>query len=232
MWIWFFAVPMAYYIYKKINEKRREAQREDFIRTFKLPRGLLRRVQKKHPQLNPEQLERVSLGLRQFFLAYLKSGLRPVSMPSQVVDDLWHEFILYTQAYQSFCQQAFGQFLHHSPVEVISSQQESNQSLRRTWFQCCAIDYINPKAPARLPLLFALDSQLAIIGGFIYLADCAALRSQSADGSSGIILHCGTDFSDPGLFGSGGCAGSGGSGCSSGDSGGCSGGCGGGCGGD
>ena len=41
----------------------------------------------------------VSQGLRQFFLAYLMSGKRFVSMPSQIADDLWHEFILYTRDY-------------------------------------------------------------------------------------------------------------------------------------
>ena len=33
----------------------------------------------------------VSRGLRQFFLAYLMSGKRYVSMPSRVADELWHE---------------------------------------------------------------------------------------------------------------------------------------------
>ena len=57
----------------------------------------------------------MSRGLRQFFLAYLMSGKRYVSMPSQVADDLWHEFILYTREYDAFCRRAFGGFLHHTP---------------------------------------------------------------------------------------------------------------------
>jgi len=40
-------------------------------------------------------------GLRQFFLAHLKSGRRYVSMPSQVADGLWHEFILFTKNYDA-----------------------------------------------------------------------------------------------------------------------------------
>ena len=31
-------------------------------------------------------------------------------MPSQVTDDLWHEFILYTRNYEDFCRRAFGRF--------------------------------------------------------------------------------------------------------------------------
>lgn len=52
--------------------------------------------------------------LKQFFAAYLTGGGRPVSMPSQIVDDLWHEFILYTRDYQKFCRWAFGRLLHHT----------------------------------------------------------------------------------------------------------------------
>jgi hypothetical protein len=44
-----------------------------------------------------------SQGLKQFFLAHLMSDRKLVSMPSQIVDHLWHEFILYTREYQHFC---------------------------------------------------------------------------------------------------------------------------------
>eukprot|EP01034_Spumella_vulgaris_P038231 gene38231-47204_t len=73
----------------------------------------------KHPQLTTKECQLVAQGLRQFFLAHLKSGRKYVSMPSQVADDLWHEFILYTMNYQQFCQHAFGRFLHHTPAVVL-----------------------------------------------------------------------------------------------------------------
>ncbi len=31
------------------------------------------------------------------------------------IDNMWHEFILHTQAYMDFCQQYFGHYLHHLP---------------------------------------------------------------------------------------------------------------------
>jgi hypothetical protein len=48
-------------------------------------------------------------------------------MPSQVADDLWHEFILFTKNYDAFCRQAFGGFFHHSPAAVLSPEQKAKQ---------------------------------------------------------------------------------------------------------
>ncbi len=64
-------------------------------------RRSLDKLQRKHPGFSRKETALVSKGLRQFFNAYLKSGRQQVSMPSEVVDQLWHEFILYTQAYKT-----------------------------------------------------------------------------------------------------------------------------------
>lgn len=87
---------------KALTALRREAH----IRNFTLPPRLFEPLRTQHPHLNLKDCQLVAQGLRQFFLAYLKSGQRYVSMPSQVVDDLWHEFILHTRDYQQFCNQA------------------------------------------------------------------------------------------------------------------------------
>ena len=75
-------------------------RRAEFIRTYAWPRGLLERLEKHHSGMERKDSALVSRGLRQFFVAYLMSGKRFVSMPSQVADDLWHEFILYTREYE------------------------------------------------------------------------------------------------------------------------------------
>ena len=143
-------------------------RRAEFIRTFRWPRGLLERLEKHHPGFERKDSALVSRGLRQFFLAYLMSGKRHVSMPSQVADDLWHEFILYTRDYDAFCRRAFGGFLHHTPAVVLSEHRKSNEGLRRVWWYCCKYENIDPVSPTRLPLLFALDSKLKIANGFVY----------------------------------------------------------------
>jgi hypothetical protein len=42
-------------------------------------------------------------------------------MPSKLVDDAWHEFILDSVAYIDFCDQAFGGYLHHTPEETMGT---------------------------------------------------------------------------------------------------------------
>ena len=38
-----------------------------------------------------------------------------VLTPSKSIDDAWHEFILCTKAYWSFCEDKFGRMIHHHP---------------------------------------------------------------------------------------------------------------------
>jgi hypothetical protein len=125
-------------------------KRAEFIRTYSWPRGLLERLEKHHPGMERKDSALVSRGLRQFFIAYLMSGNRFVSMPSQVADDLWHEFILYTREYERFCARAFGAFLHHTPAVVLGAERKSNEGLRRVWWYCRKYENISPFQPTRL----------------------------------------------------------------------------------
>ena len=42
--------------------------------------------------------------------------LKFVSGIHKEIDDMWHTFILFTQDYADFCQNYFGQFVHHKPT--------------------------------------------------------------------------------------------------------------------
>lgn len=168
-------------------------RREAVIRSFVLPKGLFQRLQKQHPDLSLKDCQLVARGLRQFFLAHLKSGRRYVSMPSQIVDDLWHEFILYTKNYEAFCRKAFGRFLHHTPAVVLGNDALANTGLRRCWWVACQEENINPRAATRLPLLFAIDAKLDVPNGFHYAADCGSVRRRG----DGAVVYCGADFATP-----------------------------------
>ena len=213
----------------RVWSKLRAARRIEYIRTYTLPKGLFERLQKHHPDLTQKDCQLVSQALRQFFLAYLRSGCKFVAMPSQAADDLWHEFILYTKNYDQFCQQAFGRFMHHTPAVALNADQQANVGLRRCWWFVCREENINPRKPVRLPLLFALDEKLEVANGFHYVADCSSVRRQSDASGTRSSVYCGGDFSsssfDGGTDGFGDSAASDGGG--SGDSG-CGGGCGGG----
>ena len=229
-----------------VRNRLAAARRKSFIEKFQWPPGLLAKVGRTHPRLKPADLDRIGKGLKQFFHAYLDGNYRPVSMPSQLADDLWHEFILYTRDYKAFCDNAFGRFLHHTPALVLRQGKNSeNEGLRRVWWHACKLEGIDPKAAGRLPLLFALDAKFNVPNGFHYAADCSGVRRRdktrgaeagTSAGASG-AGYCGTDFSSTSYDGttdgmgdssdSGSGSGDGGS-----DGGGDGGGCGGGGGGD
>lgn len=208
--------------------------RENRVRTYMFPAGLIEKLGAKHPQLSLKDRQLVARGLRQFFLAHLRSGRKFVSMPSQIVDDLWHEFILYTREYDAFCRRALGKFMHHTPAVVLTANKQNNTGLRRVWWFSCLEENINPRAATRLPLLFALDEKLNIPGGFRYALDCKGVQragEKKGDGAAG-TPYCGGDMSSSDFDGStdgfGDDSGSDGGGGDSGGDGGCGGGCGGG----
>ena len=214
----------------------REARREQFIRNYTLPLGLYRGVRRLRPALTDKDMQLANRALRQFFLAYLKGGFRYVSMPSQLADELWHEFILNTREYAAFCQKAFGRMLHHTPAAALGANKKHNEGLRRCWWQACKEEQIDPRKPTRLPLLFALDTKVRLAGGLRYWLGAPGLIRDElapADGGDGGSYSV-TSFSDSSIdgctdgFGDGDGCSDGGGGDGGGDGGGCGGGCGGG----
>src|SRR5262245_45645941 len=117
-----------------VQHFRAKARREHFIRSFMFPRGVFEKFHQARPTLGVKEQQLVARALRQFFLAYFKSGYRRVAMPSKVADDLWHEFILFTREYKAFCEAAFGNFLHHTPAVRMGAVKYDNEGLRRVWW--------------------------------------------------------------------------------------------------
>lgn len=195
-------------------KRGRSRQRVAYLADYDFARLLDRRLALRRPQLDAAQRRLVFDGLRQWFALCQHKDGRRLSMPSQAVDDAWHEFILFTRNYAQFCQRALGRFLHHVPAEAMSSPTQAQRGIRATWQLACRAEGIAPDRPSHLPLLFALDAQLGLADGFHYSLDCRDTRA--AGGAPYCASHIGC-----------------GSGCSS-DSGGDGGGssCGGGCGGD
>ena len=206
-----------------------QSLRRQFVRDAEFPPFLAAKILEAHPGLHARDAELVLRGLRQFFMAHLRSGRKFVGMPSKVVDSAWHAYILHTQGYALWCERAFGRMLHHTPAEAMGNSTRRNDGLRRTWYWACREESIPPRKPTRLPLLFALDAKFGIAGGYHYIPDCKAIGDKSDTNS-----YCGTDIgssSDSSSDGgsSGGSDDSSSSSDSSGsDVGGCGGGCGGG----
>ncbi len=49
------------------------------------------------------------------YMALVALGHQDIAMVSQDVDEVWHNFIVFTQRYSQFCVDVFGEFLHHDP---------------------------------------------------------------------------------------------------------------------
>lgn len=187
-------------------------RRARYLANFDFAALLDRRLAKRRPELDAAQRRSVLEGLREWFAVCQAARGRKVSMPSQAVDDAWHEFILFTRNYQRFCRQALGRFLHHVPAEAMDSPTQASEGLKRTWRLACRRAKIDPRAPTALPALFAIDGALGLADGFRYELDCLAR------GGAGTGSHCANGI---GCSSCSSCSGD------SGGDGGCSGGCGG-----
>lgn len=205
-----------------VRHRLLEHRRQRFLASFRFPPALARKVRQTYPQLSEAQAARVLEGLRQFFAVSRRAGGRMVAMPSQVVDVAWHEFILSTRAYQAFCHEALGRFLHHTPAEAMASPTQAQLGIRRAWRLACLEEGMKPAAATALPLLFALDEQLGIPDGFRYALNCTGLTGASAAGEGGAgVSYCASHIGCGSSSGcSTGCGGSDGSGCGGGGCGG------------
>lgn len=154
---------VLYFLYQ-----RRQHAQLAYIRTFIFPNSIKLKLKEKHPQLSSDQIHLVLQALREYFFLCSKARRQRVAMPSQVVDDAWHEFILFTRSYKKFCRKALGRFLHYTPSAAMSSQNTAQEGINRAWRLACAREKIDPRTPEKLPLLFEIDSRLNIKNGFHY----------------------------------------------------------------
>ncbi|MCY1415500.1 hypothetical protein D9M71_309850 [compost metagenome] len=196
--------------------RNRQRRRLAYIERYRFHPAIKRKVQERYPHLSEAQVERVFDALRDYFHICNQAGRRMVSMPSQAVDVAWHEFILFTRAYQAFCDQALGRFLHHTPTEAMQTPTLAQTGIKRAWRLACAREGISPATPVQLPLLFAIDALLNIEDGYRYSLDC---RDKSSPlygdgycaGHIGCASGCGGDSG--GSCDSGSDSGDGGGGC-------------------
>ena len=83
-------------------------------------------------------------------------------MPSRAVDEAWHGLILCTARYSAFCQEAYGQFLHHhpeggAPADVAVRSDPVHEQLRRT-----VIAWTLVAMPGEQCVLWDLDERVGV----------------------------------------------------------------------
>jgi hypothetical protein len=202
---------------------RSQRSRDHAIATFDFGSAAQLALRRRRPELASPELELAWQGLRQYFRVCLRGGRQTMPMPSQLVDDAWHAFILDTPRYARFCHSAFGRFLHHRPDTSGKPHDATHRRVEGNPAWQIGRRFLPEHGPSRLPLLFAIDEALNIADGFRYLPPDPGLRrtATTAVGSYG----CSGCASDSGSASdSGGGDSHGHSGCSSSCSGGCSGG--------
>lgn len=204
-------------------KKRKKAAQLAYIDNYHFHPSIKNKISERHPSLTDEQINLVFQGLRDYFHICNHASRRPVSMPSKIVDEAWHEFILFTRAYKHFCRKALGRFLHHTPAEAMASSTTAQEGIKRAWRLACAKESISTRSPSKLPLIFALDSMLSIAGGFEYSLDCKSsplCRDSYCAGHIGCASGCagdsGASGNSGGFFGDSADSSGGGSGCSGG----------------
>jgi hypothetical protein len=204
-----------------VARRRRTARRaEAYIASYTFPTHISPRVRRRS-QLDEAGWRLVEQGLREWFVCCAWRGRTVLGMPSRLVDEAWHEFILDSISYTRFCEAAFGGYLHHTPDEAMSTPMgDALGDTVRAWDR-------SEMGSTEESVLWDLDEQLGVdeplsLNGL----QLSAARTRSAYPPA-------TGWACAGGFGSGldGSTGHQGSGCSASDcNGGCSGG-GGGCGG-
>jgi len=72
-----------------------------------------------------------------------KPGLT-IYRPFFIMDEMWHEFILFTFDYCEFCNSYFGQYMHHQPelIGVVRNKSDLEKSIVEIKSQC---EYIRSK---------------------------------------------------------------------------------------
>ena len=67
-------------------------------------------------------------------------------MASERLDNLWHNFVLYTHDYIKFCNQHAGRYLHHEPTSADHDKEESRKTARKFAEEYAAVFRENPPA--------------------------------------------------------------------------------------
>lgn len=89
------------------------------LEQYQLPAGVIERIRKMHPFniMTDEELGTWITEFKKFIaILVLNDGKnRRIEMVSELVDEVWHAFILFTKEYADFCNQVMGKYIHHEP---------------------------------------------------------------------------------------------------------------------
>ena len=115
--------------------ERKPKSRVAFIEKYVFSISLKEKFKQKYPQLSEDGIQSFYC-LKRFFFFCTDNHWHP--MPSKVVDDAWHEFILLQRNTKTFVK-VHSEFLHHTPaghlIEIY--QRIKKDGLKKVWKAAC-----------------------------------------------------------------------------------------------
>jgi len=146
---------------------RQNGRRLAAVDDYQFPGSVRQRFVQQHGELTGDGIRSVEAAARQWFRVGVRRPKARLAMPSVIVDDLWREFVLQTREYAEFCA-ALGR-VPPRPPEPETTAEGWPGALQAT-FRYAQQD--EPGSAGSLPVLFRVDQELAVVGGWRYLADC------------------------------------------------------------
>lgn len=94
------------------------------LEDYEIPQGVLDRLCNKRPfsQMSKREIDECILEIKKFIglLVINKNKNRRIEMVSELIDEIWHTFILFTKEYETFSLQIMNGFIHHMPNTIAS----------------------------------------------------------------------------------------------------------------
>jgi hypothetical protein len=89
------------------------------LEKYEIPSGVIERIKPKDPfdKMTDAQIREIVNEFKKFMAIVVmnhKTDNR-VEMVSELVDEVWHTFILFTNEYKKFCNTLVGEYIHHEP---------------------------------------------------------------------------------------------------------------------
>jgi hypothetical protein len=76
-------------------------------------------------KLPKNEVEQAITEFKKYMIVRLETG-KVLTMTSEIVDLVWHQFILFTKEYHEFCNSIFGEYIHHAPATDKRKPKEEN----------------------------------------------------------------------------------------------------------
>ena len=89
------------------------------LEKYQMPPGVLERIRAKESfsKITTDQIKEIVSEFKKFMAIVIinhENGIR-VEMIGELVDEVWHTFILFTNEYRKFCDLVIGEYIHHEP---------------------------------------------------------------------------------------------------------------------